>query len=202
MKLPASSSHRAFTLIEVLAVLGIVAILMAGAAPVLFSAIKANRLTSAAGVVTAKLNEVQGLALTFASDFEVRLISAAGDPLNSPDGLQVFALPDPSASGSGEGWRPVGALEPLPDGVAFSRNERFSSVLRASASPGADSPSHRRTLATIRFFPDGSTSLPESENWFVTVVENSQRDTDNLPANFATVQIDPVTGRLETYRPD
>jgi uncharacterized protein (TIGR02596 family) len=202
MKKPIPFSQRAFTLIEVLAVLGIVAILMAGASPVLFSAIKANRLTSAASVVTAKLNEVQGLALTFASDFEVRLLSAAGDGLDSPESLQVFTLPDPSASGSEDEWQPVGSPELLPDGLAFSRNERFSSVLKAPSSEVVVSATDRRTLATIRFFPDGSTNLPESENWFITVVENSQRDTDVLPANFTTVQIDPVTGKLETYRPD
>ncbi len=204
MKIPRARFARAFTLIEVLAVLGILTLLVAGAAPVILSTVKASRITQAAGLVQARLHEAKTLALTFSNDFEVRLLAASKDDPDPRDAIQILALNDAEAAGDGTAlFQPAGAPEFLPAGVVFSRNDSFSTLLkRGSSAPDAKSPEEASALAVIRFFSDGSTSLSESGVWHVTVVDSADERTAALPINFATIQIDPVTGSLSVFRPE
>ncbi len=192
------SPARGFTLIEVLAVLGILTVLVASAAPTILSTVKASRLSSAAAQVIGRLNEAHGMALTFSNDFEVRFFAAAAaDPVGL-DSLQIYALVDPDkAEVDGDAFEPVGTPEILPESIVFSRNDTFSSLLQQSSKSD-----DRRLLGVIRYHPDGSTSLSEGESWHLTLVESANRSAASLPANFATIQIDPVTGRLEVFRPE
>lgn len=197
------TAARGFSLIEVLAVLGILAVLVAGAAPAILSTVKASRLASAASQLTGRLNEAQGMALTFSSDFEVRFLAASpSDPLKR-DSLQIYALADPEKleeqEDDDDAFEPVGAPEILPESIVFSRNSVFSSLLRQEKGREAGG---RRVLGVIRYHPDGSTSLPEGESWHVTLVESAEENAAKLPANFATIQVDPATGRLEVFRPE
>ncbi len=204
MKTSPSERAHAFTLIEVLAVLGILTIVVAGAAPVISSTMKASRITQAAGVVQARLHEAQTLALTFSNDFEVRLLAAQRNDPNSRDAIQILSLADAeTATDEGSLFKPVGAPDYLPQGVVFSRNESFSTLLKREAKvPAEEAGEDSSVLAVIRFFPDGSTSLSESGVWHVTVVDSADERAVLLPKNFATVQIDPVTGNLAVFRPE
>jgi uncharacterized protein (TIGR02596 family) len=54
----------------------------------------------------------------------------------------------------------------------------------------------------VRFMPDGSTTLPTTQGWFLTVHEQSSPNgAGALPVNYAMVSIDPLTGKLSLYRP-
>lgn len=54
----------------------------------------------------------------------------------------------------------------------------------------------------IRFRPDGSTDLHETGAWHLTLLDAHDSARQELPANFYTVQMDPVTAKLEIYRPE
>jgi hypothetical protein len=51
------------------------------------------------------------------------------------------------------------------------------------------------------FRPRGSLDLNIQSNWFATVVLQRNASNTTAPANFATIQVDPVNGGLQIYRP-
>jgi hypothetical protein len=51
------------------------------------------------------------------------------------------------------------------------------------------------------FRPRGSLDLNIQSNRFATVVLQRNASNTTAPANFATIQIDPVNGGLQIYRP-
>ena len=62
----------------------------------------------------------------------------------------------------------------------------------------------------FRFLPDGSTDLPPTamisgtttgDTWYLTLVGSNDLSKDIKTINFYTVQIDPVSGTLKSYRP-
>ncbi len=69
------------------------------------------------------------------------------------------------------------------------------------------------SYAAFRFLPDGSTNLPPTSamvgangTWCVTVLNMNDEDRIKVdpakkPANFFTLQVDPVTGKIKGYRP-
>jgi hypothetical protein len=59
--------------------------------------------------------------------------------------------------------------------------------------------SYRYVQFTFR--PRGSLELNIQDNWFATVVFARHASDSSPPANFATIQIDPVNGGVQVYRP-
>ena len=55
----------------------------------------------------------------------------------------------------------------------------------------------------LRFHPDGSTDLlPTAGPWFLTLHDEVQGDgLAQPPANFSTIEMDPVNGSLKFFRP-
>lgn len=199
------SADRAFTFIEVLAVLGILAILVTGATPPILATVKSSRLTAAADQVLGALNEAQGLAITFSTEVEARFFEAPDsgrDPGLERDSIQIFRLADADAPfNPRDAFEPASARQSLPEGISFSRVEKFSSLRRTRPKSEPDNGS-TPAAAVIRFLPDGSTQLDGTGLWFLSLVEERMRDVETLPSNFATIQLDPATGRLELHRPN
>lgn len=56
----------------------------------------------------------------------------------------------------------------------------------------------------FRFLPNGSTNLSPSDSWYVTihnVRDQATASSTTPPANFFTLQIDPVSGSMKGFRP-
>ncbi len=208
-------SRAAFSLVEIIAVMAVIAVLMTLTVPGVLSLLQASRLTAAADLVTARLNAARGQALALSSDCEVRFFTAAKGrrgALNTRDAIQLYRLDDrePLSGGSGA-FVPAGPLEKLPEGIAFSLDKELSTLWQQAASDpapestSADAEAENRgdleLAATVRFHPDGSTALAGTELWCLTLVDARHREGKKLPANFATLTLDPATGRLQTYRP-
>lgn len=201
--------RRAFTLIETLAVVLILSLVIGIAAPSMLAVIRATRLTSAGELVTGKLVEAQGLALTFSSDVELRLYKSPSDlpgDGNSGQFLQLlqWVENDPEIAEQ-EGIAKLEKIGPqvfLPDGIAISGNTEFSSLWNLE-NQSEEHISGPRDYIAIRFRPDGSTDLPENaSSWHLTLMEQGQVALAELPPNFYTVQVDPVTAKIEVYRPE
>lgn len=208
MKRLSPHTRRGFTLIESLAVIGILSIIVALATPAMLGAIKANRLTFAGELITGKLIEAQGLALTFSSDVELRIYQTPADHLDDGTSGQYLQLyqwvenEDPlDESDDVATLKEVGTRELLPEGIAISDLEEFSSLWKLDLQRDKSSEEEREYIA-IRFRPDGSTDLKENEPWHLTLVDTVSRTKAELPSNFYTVQIDPVTSKLEIFRPE
>jgi len=202
--------NKAFSLIEVLLVIGIVSILMAVAVPATRSIINANQVTAGTQLVVDQLTYARQTAVTRNRTVEVRFYSFV-----PPD--------DPTAA------RRISAMEPiiydednvkatqlkevrhLPSNAEISSNATFSSLMASGQTKAGwtgDDP--KRALPrgvegnydayVFRFKPDGSTNLGPG-NWFLTIHGSNQTGAA-LPPNYATIHIDRYNGSLRLYRPD
>ena len=184
--------NSAFSLVEMLVVLTMVGILLAFAAPNVFSLVQARTLTNEGSLLRNELTKAQQLAVSRNADVEVRFFkwadrsSAQLEPVFSA--FQFYQY-----NNKGE-MIPISAFFRVRAPSVLS--ERYSTLLRpgygGSASDrkyGFDSPRKGDAPAPLgiggtmvnteyvafRFRPDGSTDLPNrsagSDAWYVTLLQ-------------------------------
>jgi uncharacterized protein (TIGR02596 family) len=200
--LPGDRLSTGFSLIELLGVITIIGLLAALMAPAFTTLGGGQRVSAAADMVAGNLDLARQTAMSENQRTEFR----------------IWKLPDPT--GSGTSWNalqifrvdngaPLSQLSRLPQGVVLIEKDPFSTVLGTENPYTGTATNQRvaRTYKAVKFGPDGSTELSPSGpggsgTWTLTVVPaNSQPSTLRPAANFATIQIDPITGRSLTYRP-
>jgi uncharacterized protein (TIGR02596 family) len=199
----------AFSLIELLVVISIIGILSAAAIGGLSNVARSTNLTSAA----------QRLGDQFA------LARQTAVARNLPVEVRIYKLPDFDFTTGGatlwrglqlfikDGTNDVPASRPLflPQRVIISENAQASPLLSGlgaeltpPSSVGAFTTANVRYKSfTIR--PNGTvtatSSIPDAD-WFLTVHHANDAKPDGIkPANFATVQINPVTSKVTILRP-
>ena len=146
------------------------------------------------------------------------LSSIPGESAANPSGwryqaIQAFAVDD------GGLCSPIGKVEGMFGSVIMDSGTGLSPILSGSFSrvwsaavPQLPIPRANTSYqcCAFRFLADGSTSLPTTGGpWFITL--HTMTDGDGLTAidvgpnakikNFVTIQIDPTSGSLTTYRP-
>ncbi|MGY8641662.1 MAG: Verru_Chthon cassette protein D [Verrucomicrobiales bacterium] len=208
----------AFSLIEMMIVLTVVGILLAFAAPDLFSLMQSSSLTSEGSHLRNQISQAQQLALAKNADVELRF----------------FKLADTAAAETEEGFRAYQMFQFDKTGamIEVSRfyrinapvilSETLSTLLTTAGGDSADrkfgfvSPQEGKyevpvglgmeetDYVAFRFRPDGSTDLPNRSNgdtWYLTLVqgEGAVRDTD--PANYYCLQVNPYNGQITEFRP-
>ncbi|GEP42280.1 Verru_Chthon cassette protein D [Brevifollis gellanilyticus] len=210
--LPIRLSKAAFTLIELCVGVGTVLLLVALTTPTLLDVLDANRMTQAADLVQGRLTEARGIAVTFASDVEVRIFRNSITPPvdgGSGQGIQVFRLREVDAAAEeGDAEEPLsiefvpeGDEDPLPNSVGISTSDEFSSLWTLPERTLVTDQGERPYVA-FRFRPDGSTDLAETTSWTLTLVRQPTADPTVLSKNFVALQLDPVTGHINSFRPE
>jgi uncharacterized protein (TIGR02596 family) len=205
--------RRAFTIVELLAVIAIMIILLALVLPSTTSLMRSMNIGRAASMVSDEFNFARQTALARNRDVEVRLYSLPSSVNSSVK--QYRALRTLLADGTDPTKSvPLSRIKYLPDPIIFSKDATFSTLLdygNASRSglahstetlPGGTSAEY----VSFLFRANGGTSLkpvsPPVGNWYLTLyAENAPPTANGLPANYFTAQIDPVTGRVRSYRP-
>lgn len=114
-----------------------------------------------------------------------------------------------------------GGIYRLPNGIEIAESKTLSSFMdlpevQAAGGGGSESAEiviKRGTQFDAMELPEAvayrsflclpeSTDLSASDTWFVTLVQNNERErSPSELKNFYTIQIEPVTGRLMSYRP-
>ena len=209
----ANRRSRGFTLVELLTVIVIMALLIVMVAPNVFQALSGTSLTTAGDLVRNKLTQAQQEAIAKNTPVEVRFYkytdrdySEDGDQVRA---IQLFRLQNDPVNPF------VRIEEPtyLEGGVVLS-----SKVLTPSGElPDAmssftdfDSPddegyctrsTNGASYWAFRFYPDGSTNLPGNRVWYYTALSALDEQREETPKNFYTIQIDPLTGAVRTFRP-
>jgi hypothetical protein len=112
--------------------------------------------------------------------------------------LRTLALRTGDVGSAGD-YKPEGAALKLDDALAISGDIALSSLLSRTFKTADDAVDGR--YIAFHFFPDGSTDLPPTQPWFITVVEAKHASQPNAPANFVTIQLHPTSGKLRTFRP-
>lgn len=204
--------QKAFTLIEMLLVITIVAVLMTLAIPVTNSVLKSNQITTATQMVVDQLTLARQNALTNNRVVEVRFYEFSNTEAASEDlhigAIQAFVFDETNTIS-----KPLSEISYLPDGAILSQDISLSTILepsreRKTGTFTAEDPllelprsiGKNYRVFSLRFRPDGSTDLGgSSAGWFLTI--HGANEKSSPPPNFATVQIDPFNGALRLYRP-
>ncbi|PTX96161.1 hypothetical protein DB345_10205 [Spartobacteria bacterium LR76] len=197
----------AFSLVELLTVMAIVALLAALTLPGMIGTLRASKLGSESLAVSDLLGYARQMAIS----------------RNLPVEVRFFQLPDfnESPSASPKVWRAVQAYvidgasanpltrpRYLSSPVIFSSDTTQSGMLTMTSqtSPVRVGGYGNPPFVALRFKPDGS-AIPASgndplsrNNSFLTLVMEGDRSVAQ-GANFATLQIDPLTGRVQIFRP-
>lgn len=192
--------RAAFTLVELLVVMTVMLALMTLATVGFRSLSSAQALTRGGELVGSQIAQARQQAVTSNRPVEVRFIDP-GDSQNPGFRIvQIWRLP------SGETvMRPAERLVTLPIGVRALDSLALSPMLHLDGSPVSgeieEGPHAGRPFRGLRFRGNGEpeTSLTNQNNW-LTLTTTDYADSPS-PTNFFALQVNPVTGRVTTYRP-
>jgi uncharacterized protein (TIGR02596 family) len=205
-----SLARRAFTLIEMITVITIVAALMAIATPYLVDTMQANRLTSTGEALMFRIARLQQIVVTTGRPAELRFYRFEYEGVEGYHAYQLFAHSESTGQLTavenpvylkGDNIALVeGQLSPLLDRAAQGASSG------AWPRPAVDEPFKSMSAQYLRiaFYPDGSTSLavPLRSSYLTLAGDvDAINGTAEPPQNYYTIQIDPVTGRAKSYRP-
>jgi uncharacterized protein (TIGR02596 family) len=203
----------AFTLVELLVVVSIMVVIAGLVAPAANTMLRSSQITQSADAITAQLSSARQNAMTTNRAMEVRFYKLADPSLigntRAVRAIQVFKIED-----NGDA-KPEGRSQWLPGSMLIDSEATLSPLLASArkkswppSPPPVDPKLSLPRAGTdydafcFRFRPDGSTDLDPTSKWFVTVhAANDGDDRTTLPANFATIQVDPINSSLKLYRP-
>lgn len=218
-----SKTVSAFSLIEMMVVLGIVGLLLAFSAPNLFSLISSNSLTGEGSVLRNQLTFAQQTAVSKNADVEVRFFKMTDYSAAQTEELfRAFQLFQYNTEGE---LIPISSFFRIKAPVAV--HDKLSTLLN-TASGGATSvdkeygfvsPRAGKSDAPVgeggrleptdyvafRFRPDGSTDLPfktaNDDTWYITLVQGEGALKTNDPDNYVCLQVNPYNGQVSEFRP-
>jgi uncharacterized protein (TIGR02596 family) len=215
---------RGFTLVELLVVIAMIALLATFAVPSIDSMIGANDINRSQQAVQDSLAFARQTAIARNRRVEVRFYK-----LDHPESVgsdQTFCAMQAFLIDESNKVTPVGRITRLPRSVLMNEVEANSTLIGKLSDKNFSDPSNdpkislgsngtSYTAKAFQFRPDGSTDLsPPTDKWYVTIHATRSGLADTFrddrvggnkatrpPLNFVTLQIDPVSGSVRSYRP-
>lgn len=207
----------AFSLIELLLVIAILMLLTSMAQMALNDVSNSTKMSTASQQVGDTFNLARQIAVAQNTYVQVRLF-APKDAAGKYSAIGIYRCDMPyylssyaDLESSGK-IRREGKIRKLPEQVVMWSSDQYSSLvdilekdtLRKGGSIKIDGKEY--DWVSFYFRPDGGTdvSLPvnSTDNFATMTVVSSVGLKDNkLPANYATLTIDPVNGRFRVFRP-
>lgn len=207
----------AFSLIELLVVVAIITIILTLITPAVVPLLRASNINQSASMLVDELNLARQTALTQNHDVEVRFYQVASKTDAGDLQFRAFRSFLPNAQNSAAA-QPLSAVRYLPEPVILSPDAQYSTLLdyggiggqRAGLMKGQETlPGNNSSSTYISFLfrSTGGTNLtpvdPPDGKWFLTLyLENAPRNAaTGLPDNYFTALVEPITGRVRTFRP-
>ncbi len=195
----------AFTLIEMLVVMGIVAILAALTVPAFNSIARSHSLTTGGETVVAQLNLARQHAISLNRSVEVRFYRTPNsvEGMEAFDRMQLLSLQDDGR------LKMIDAAKPLPEGVIIAPDSSYSPLLHnpgthegaATLRDGGEEA--ERSYVAFWIGPSARPSLSGSyQETFLTLwMAQQATSSGSLPSNYLTVQVNPGNSTVRVYRP-
>lgn len=197
-------TRPAFSLVELLLVVAIISILAILAIPA-FNSINSARFIEQAGQKIAdQIALARQIALSKNRSVEVRFMKIPNEENGIADysSIQLYEVRDDGSD------RPLAKIAKLPQGIIISDTGELSSLFSPNAMGTLDKESFPdlpnsgkpEDVRFFRFKPNGQSDLPNmAGNYYLTV--HHKREIGKMPANFSTIQVDPMSGRVKILRP-
>ena len=213
--------QHAFSLIELLVVMAIIAIIAGITIPAFTHLGKAQSLTSAGASLLDQLALARQTAVSQNRVVEVRFYQRLEDPTQpanatgNPARFRSFRtmVYDEQVNNAFAQT----TMQNFPTRVVLCEDKTFSTLIFPYTNSVPPRPFLKETLSSaekdlsyqfIRFKPTGGTDLSITgtpapvDKWFLTLKSDNDVATSTRPANnYYTIMLDPVSGRARTYRP-
>lgn len=208
--------HSGFTLIELLMVITVMALLLSLTANISQEVVDSMNFRQALQNIKSQLESARQMAMTTNRNVMVRLIESRDELGNIVwNSLQIGSadvVTEPGKTGYQTpvvgnyefSFKPLKAVENLPTGFVFHPSSTYSTLL--SAHPNLDRgettmpDGEQRKYVAFAFQPDGRCTLQPGEIWTLTLIRDKDLNSETLPRDYATIQIDPRTARARVYR--
>lgn len=200
----------AFSLLELLIVMAILALIAVLTMPALSSAMQGYRITQGTQILLDQITLARQLALSKNRAVETRIYSYKDPSVPGSErffrAVQNFELQDDGTA------KPLAKMVRLPSETILDSSSSLSPLLSSSRSKQWTSTDTQTSLPEIGtaydtrvivFRPSGYTDIPANgQSWFITLhAANAGDNLSSLPKNFSIIQIDPWTGRTYVFRP-
>jgi len=202
---PVIHRSRAFSIVELLVVIAIISILMAITVPAVSSMIENTNIARGAQLIESQIQLARQLASSKNRPVEVRFIKVPAQSTNGLSAIQLWQMDPPSGTNASQA-RPLARAEMLPTAICISEDAGTASRLFAKCgitnSMPSGAPLSGSAYAAFQVYPSGLLSpYVDMHAAYVAVVPARNAKDPALPGNFATIQINPMTGTPSTYRP-
>lgn len=187
---------RAFSLVELLVVTAIIVVLMAMAVPALNTVLAGSNVARAGQMVDDAFVLARQEAISKNRDVYVRFYKFP-DGVDQTDRWQGVQIWSKEATA---GDKPLGKFYRFPEGTFLTPGTALSPLLEAATDTGSASLSKYGSAryAGFRFRATGQIDGSLADFNWVTV--QGATDTSTPPQNYYTLQINPITGKVLTYR--
>lgn len=190
---------KAFSIIELLVVVAILAIMVTLSVPAISSITQGNGVSRAGQTIGDMIILGRQEAVAKNRDVEVRIVEVPSSQSGGGElaAIQLWELTESTA-------KPLSKVGRLPDGIAVSAKSALSPLLKSDNSVASGS-TNFGSLGDCAYFgfkirANGMLSSSVTmDNNFLTICATS--DTQSPPANYYTIRVNPVTGRVNIYRP-
>lgn len=226
------AAQHAFSLIELLVVVGVIALLLTVSGPTMSAAFKGTKLNQGAEAVrnflilahqTAIKNNLPVEVRFYKYDdpetpetteyilgyrmYLVKLKLSENDPTQ-----QALQYVDPARLGMTDEVKSNLSLTKLPPSVIISADDKQSTLMGADVSKGtegmnnieAGNESTQASYFAFQFRADGSVNLPTNKKWFLTLMGRDEyiKGQEKTPSNFVCLQLNAYNGELRWLQPN